>query len=126
MYEVIFSDVFQDFDLGKRVPVRMLKDSSTCEAANIMVNNLRGAFDAFDRGYLKQIQVVIRDGEQEDARVLETYTFHLGASDDGQFVRALLKDKAQEFRLDAGFKMDQATRTDGMAMLRKATRVFVR
>ena len=104
----------------------MLKDSSTCEAANIMVNNLRGAFDAFDRGYLKQIQVVIRDGEQEDARVLETYTFHLGASDDGQFVRALLKDKAQDFRLNTGFKMDQATRTDGMAMLRKATRVFVR
>lgn len=123
-----FSDAFHNLDFGKRIQIRMLKESEN-QASNTMITNLRGAFDAYSRGYLKQLEIVIRAGDQEGDRVLETYTFHLGASDDKQFFTTLLKNSKSEDKsisLTKAGMMDPAARTTGMELLRKATRYFMR
>ena len=66
--------------------------------ANILLENMAGAFDALDRGYLQELQVVIsvEDKEAEPAgggreKVLETYKFSFGASSDQEFIKTMMK-----------------------------------
>ena len=88
-------EAFAYNNLTKKVPIRLLQKSN-CEAANAMMANAQGAMDAFKRGYLKSMEVVITDSLADDGNVLESFTFKFGKSNDVEFFETLVGKKNSE------------------------------
>jgi len=125
-------DVFKNADIGSRIQIRMLRKSN-CGAANTMIENLRGAEDAFERGYLKQLEIVIRQGGvngETSETILETYTFDLDSCNSQEFFTAMLKSTSTQsstnISLTKDLMMNKNERATAMQLLRKATRSFMR
>jgi len=121
-------DAFHSYNFGRRQSCRVLKESFN-DAANTMLKNLQGAFEAYDRGYLHKVEIVIKDGDNEDSAVIETYTFNFRPCDGQEFLMTMLQGTKEGVykNIDVSSSMnDPSARTTGMELMRKATRLLMR
>jgi len=121
-------ECFGNLNIGGRVPIRMLHKTQFAPA-NVLLANLRGAFDAYDKNFLRALELVIQDGEADDAPVLEKYTFKFTKSGDAELVESLFKGKAEETMREltamTPMRFNQFRNNDAMEKLRKVTRTVM-
>ena len=79
------------------LPLKILKDNAGCEAAENLVNWLRGAFEALEKRYLRELMLVIYLNPEDSNKIHEMYTFRFGYSDGDRAECQLLQgvDKKQ-------------------------------
>ena len=63
------------------LPLKILKENSGCEAATDLVNWLRGAFEALEKRYLRELMLVIYLDPEDSNNVHEMYTYIHSALD---------------------------------------------
>ena len=121
-------EAFHNYDFGRRQSCRVLKESFF-DASNRMLKNLQGAFEAYDRGYLHKVEIVIKDGDNEDSSVIETYTFSFRSCEGQEFLMTMLQGTKEGVykNIDVSSSInDPSARTTGMELMRKATRLLMR
>ena len=94
-----------------------------------MLKNLQGAFEAYDLGYLHKVEIVIKDGDNEDSEVIETYTFNFRSCEGQEFLMTMLQGTKEGVykNIDVSSSInDPSARTTGMELMRKATRMLMR
>jgi len=121
-------EAFHSYDFGRRQSCRVLKECFF-DASNRMLKNLQGAFEAYDRGYLHKVEIVIKDGDNEDSSVIETYTFSFRSCEGQEFLMTMLQGTKEGVykNIDVSSSInDPSARTTGMELMRKATRMLMR
>jgi len=76
-------DCFKDHEIGD-LDLKMLKAKSSYESANRLIKGLANAMDALDKGYLRQIVIVIMEDKTKPEEAHETYTFTFNKPIEGE------------------------------------------
>lgn len=76
-------DCFKDHEIGDP-NLKMLKAKSSYESANRLIKGLANAMDALDKGYLRQIVIVIMEDKTKPEEAHETYTFTFNKPIEGE------------------------------------------
>jgi len=66
---------FKDYECGG-LTLKMLKGKSSSEQANKLTQRLKNAMDALDKGYLRELVIVIMEDKTKPEEAYETYTFN--------------------------------------------------
>jgi len=68
---------FKDYQCGG-INLKMLKGKSSSEQANKLTQRLKNAMDALDKGYLRELVIVIMEDKTKPEEAFETYSFIFG------------------------------------------------
>ena len=68
------------------LPLKILKENSGCEAATDLVNWLRGAFEALEKRYLRELMLIVYLNPENPDSIQEMYTFRFGYTSDGEIM----------------------------------------
>lgn len=113
-------ECFGSLDMGKRVPIRVLQETEF-PPANAMVRNLRGALEAYEKGYLKQLEVVLSADNIDEESALEKYTFNFKESGEAELFGLLLRGSVPNMPTTPRSLLNFRN-TEVMEKLRKLTR----
>jgi len=72
---------FKDRFIGD-LKIKMLRDKESDENIHLLIEWLKGCFDALEKKYLKSVTLTIHDPEQPRDNAIESYTFSVGYKDD--------------------------------------------
>lgn len=72
---------FKDRFIGD-LKIKMLRDKESDENIHLLIEWLKGCFDALEKKYLKSVTLTIHDPEQPRDNAIESYTFSVSYKDD--------------------------------------------
>jgi len=72
---------FKDRFVGD-LKIKMLRDNKGDENIHLLIEWMRGCFDALEKRYLKSVTLTIHDPEQPRDNAIESYTFSVGYKED--------------------------------------------
>ena len=78
------------------LPLKILKEVSDCEAATSLVSWLRGAFEAIEKRYLKELIFIIYMNPENTNDVHEMYTFRFGYTEGDRMECQLLQGQNEK------------------------------